>query len=297
MAALDREYTLHKLWTAPDPQAYLQEIGGRVRGVVTTTLVGLSRAQIDAMPKLEIVACFSKSCGAMDLALAKERGIIVTNVPLPIAPEVGELALGLLLSAARRIAEADRYVRAGKWESAPFQMGRALRNMRCGILGLGEVGMNFAKRAEPFVKSLSYCDVAPKPAVPYQYCSDLEAMARDSDCLVITVTSSPATRGIVNARIFDALGADGFLVNVSRGAVVDQNALIAALREKRIAGAGLDVFADEPRVPAELRQFDNVVMTPHIGSSTREVREERMKNVLANLRAHFSGEPVLTRIA
>jgi hydroxypyruvate reductase len=297
MTALDHEYTLHKLWTAPDRQAYLKEHGARIRGVVTTTTVGLSTAEMDAMPNLEIVASFSRSLGAMDLAVAKQRGIIVTNVPLPISPEVGELAVGLLLSIARRIVEADRYVRAGKWEAAPFQMGRALRDMRCGVVGLGEVGMNFAKRAEPFVKSLAYFDIAPKPGVSYQYYSDLEAMARDSDCLVVTITSNAATRNIVNARILDALGTDGFLVNVSRGAVVDQDALIAALREKRIAGAGLDVFADEPRVPAELRQLDNVVMTPHIGSSTREVREERMRNVLANLRAHFSMQPVLTRLA
>jgi hydroxypyruvate reductase len=294
MAVLDREYTVHRLWTATDPDAFVRHVGANIRGVVTTTLTGLQPAHMEALPKLEIIACFSKSCGAVDRAAAKRRGIIITNVPLSISKEVGELGMGLLISITRRIAEADRFVRAGKWEANPFQMGRGLTGMRCGILGLGEVGMHFARRAEPFFMALAYCDVAPKPDVPYQFYSDLAAMARDCDCLVVTVTSTPATRNIVNAGILEALGPDGFLVNVSRGTVVDQDALIAALRDKRIAGAALDVFADEPRVPAELRQLDNVVMTPHIGSSTREVREERMRNLLANLSAHFSGQPVLT---
>lgn len=296
LAELEREYTLHKLWTARDPDAFIKEVSGRVRGVVTTGLAGLSRSHIEALPKLEIIACFGTPHGTLDFAAAKERGVVVTNTPDSIAAPVADVALGLMLAVMRRICESDRFVRAGKWIQGPMSTGRGLGGKTCGIIGLGRIGREIAKRAEAFGMSVCYHGPRRKPDVQYPYCADLESMARQSDCLVVACWATPATRNLVDARILAALGPEGFLINIARGSIVDEQALIAALGDRRIAGAGLDVFRDEPRVPAELIGMDNVVLLPHMGSSTREIREERGRKLLANLRAHFAGEPVLTPI-
>jgi len=292
LAELERDFTLHKLWTVRDPDAYIREVSGRVRGMVTTGLAGFGRRHLEALPKLEIIACFGSGREAMDLAAAQARGVIVTNTPYPIASSVADLALGLIIAVMRRICEGDRFVRAGKWPQGPFGVGRELGGKTCGIIGLGQIGRGVAKRAEAFGMSVRYHGPGPKRDVAYPYHADLEAMARLTDCLVVTCATTPATRGMVNARILDALGPEGFLINVARGAIVDEPALIAALRTGKIAGAGMDVFQDEPHVPAELIAMENVVMAPHIGSTTREVREARTAKLLANLRAHFSGVPV-----
>lgn len=296
LAELEREYTLHKLWTARDPDAFIKEVSGRVRGVVTTGLAGLSRSHIEAFPKLEIIACFGTPHGTLDVAAAKERGVVVTNTPDSIAAPVADVALGLMLAVMRRICESDRFVRAGKWIQGPMSPGRGLGGKTCGIIGLGRIGREIAKRAEAFGMSVCYHGPRRKPDVQYPYYADLESMARQSDCLVVACWATPATRNLVDARILAALGPEGFLINIARGSIVDEQALIAALGDRRIAGAGLDVFRDEPRVPAELIGMDNVVLLPHMGSSTREIREERGRKLLANLRAHFAGEPVLTPI-
>lgn len=171
-------------------------------------------------------------------------------------------------------------------------MGRDLGGRTCGIVGLGGIGRGIARRAEAFGMTVCYHGPHRKADAPYAYYADLEATAAASDCLVLACPLTPATRDLVDARILAALGPEGFLVNVARGPVVNQEALLAALREKRIAGAALDVFWDEPNVPEELMAMDNVVLQPHMGSSTVEVREERGRKLLANLRAHFAGKPV-----
>ncbi len=292
LAELEREFTVHKLWTAADPDALVREVAGSVRGVVTNGLTGCSRRQIEALPPLEIIACFGTPHGTVDLAAARERGVIVTNTPDSITESVADVAMGLLIAVMRRICENDRFVRAGKWLAGLPPLGRELGGKTCGIVGLGRIGNGVARRASACGMTVCYHGPRPKPEIAWTYFSDLEALARRSDCLVVACTLTPATRGLVNARVLDALGPAGFLVNVARGPIVDQEALIAALRDKRIAGAALDVYWDEPRVPEELIGMDNVVLTPHIGSSTREVREARGAKVLANLRAHFAGKPV-----
>lgn len=297
LAELEREYTVHKLWTAQDPVAFIKEISGRVRGVVTTGLAGISRQQMDALPGLEIVASFGNPRGTVDLAAAQERRVVVTNTPDSITKPVADLAMGMVIAVMRRICESDRFVRSGQWLGRTMSMGWELGGKTCGIVGLGRIGREFAKRAEAFGMSLRYHGPRRKEDAPYPYHADLGELARLSDCLVVTCPLTPATRNLIDARILDALGADGFLVNVARGPVVDEQALIAALRDGRIAGAGLDVFWDEPRVPAELIGMENVVLLPHMGSSTREIREERGRKLLANLRAHFAGKPVLTPVA
>jgi lactate dehydrogenase-like 2-hydroxyacid dehydrogenase len=192
----------------------------------------------------------------------------------------------------RRICESDRFVRSGQWLTRTMAMGRELGGKTCGIVGLGAIGRQVAKLADAFGMSVRYHGPRRKEGTTFPYHADLEELARLSDCLVVTCPLTPETRGLVDARILDALGPEGFLVNVARGPVVDEQALIAALRDGRIAGAGLDVYWDEPRVPAELLAMENVVLTPHMGSSTREVREERGRKLLANLRAHFAGQTV-----
>lgn len=297
LAELEREFTVHKLWMAHDPIAFMREVSGRVRGLVTVGLVGFTRQHVEALPKLEIIASFGGGPRTFDLAAAKERGVVVTNTPDSIADDVADLAVGLLIAVMRRICECDRYVRAGRWPAGLPPMGRGLTGKICGIVGLGAIGSRIAKRAEAFGMSCYYHGPRKKPDVSFPYYADLEKMARNADCLVVACPETPATRKLVDARILDALGPDGFLVNVARGAIVDEAALVAALRENRIAGAGLDVFWDEPRVPAALVALDNVVLVPHIGSSTLEVRAERGRKLLANLRAHFAGQPVLTPVA
>lgn len=293
LAELEREFTVHKLWTAHDRDAFVKAISERVRGAVTTGAIGFTHSQFEALPKLEILGCFgTPRSGTVDLAFAKARGVIVTNTPDSITEAVADLALGLLIAVMRGICASDRYLRAGKWLRGPAPPGREVRGKACGIVGLGRIGRGIARRVEACGMSVCYHGPHRKPDVAWPYHADLESMAREVDCLVLACPATPATRNLVDARILDALGPEGFLVNVSRGANVDETALIAALRDGRIAGAGLDVFRDEPRVPAELIAMEQVVLVPHIGSSTLEVREGRREKLLANLRAHFSGKPV-----
>ena len=297
LAQLEREYVVHELWSAADRDAVIRNIAPRVRALVTTGFVGFKRADLDPFPQLELVACFGNGHNTYDLVAAQERGILVTNTPDPTSDTVAELAVGLLVTLMRRICEGDRYVRAGLWERSAFPLGHGLRGKTCGIVGLGNIGRGVAQRVEAFGMSACYHGPREKAGVPYRYHADLERMAKESDCLVIACPATPRTRNLVDARILDALGPEGFLVNVARGAVVDEAALISALEHKRIAGAGLDVYWDEPRVPDKLMAMEHVVVVPHIGSSTVEIREERGAKLLANLRAHFAGKPVIDPVS
>jgi len=297
MAQLEREFIVHPLWRAPEPDALLRELSDRLRVVVTTGLVGFSPAQMDALPRLELVACYGNPhSGLVNFADARARGVTVTNTPDSITAIVADLALGIVIATMRRIVEGDRFVRAGKWLQGPLAVGRDLGGKVCGIVGLGAIGREIARRVQVCGMEVCYHGPHCKDDVPYPYYPDLEAMARAVDCLVVMCPLTPATRDLVSKRVIDALRPGSFLVNIARGPVVNQEALIAALREKRIAGAGLDVFWDEPNVPPELMAIDNVVLSPHLGSATLEIREERGQKLLANLRAHFSGQPVPTPV-
>lgn len=247
---------------------------------------------MEALPKLEIIASFGTPNGTVDLAAAKERGVVVANTPDSIQELVAELAMGLAVAIMRKVCETDRFVRAGKWMAGPPPMGRGLIGKTCGIVALGRIGRGVARRAEAFGMSVCYHGPRRKDDVSYPYYSNLEEMAGRADCLIVTCPLTPATRGLISERVLNALGPDGFLVNVARGPVVDEQALIAALKERRIAGAALDVFWDEPRVPEALFPLENVVLMPHMGTATLDVREERGRKVLANLSAHFAGQPV-----
>lgn len=296
MRALAERYRVHKLWEQPDPQAYLSRAHPEIRAVVTSGVSGFRGGQIACLPSLEIVACFGVAHGTLDLASARERGIVVTNTPDNSTDTVADLALGLLLSVMRRIGEADRYLRAGAWEKKPFPMATGLTGKTCGLVGLGNIGRAIARRAEACGMRPVYHGPRRKPDVNYPFFESVEALAGETDCLVVACPDRPETRNLVNARVIKALGPGGFLVNIARGSVVDEGALIDALKEGVIAGAALDVFPDEPRVSPALRAMDNVVLTPHIGTSTNEIRQERSELVLANLKEHFAGNPVLTPV-
>jgi lactate dehydrogenase-like 2-hydroxyacid dehydrogenase len=292
LAALEREYIVHKLWTAADRDGLLREVGRNVRAVVTTSLIGFKRAQFEALPKLELIACFGIGRGAIDLAAAKERGITVTNTPDSIADSVADLGLGLIIAVMRRICETDRFIRAGKWRASLPLLGRDLAGKTCGIVGLGKIGRCIAKCVGACGMSVCYYGPREKHDIGYTYYSDVEALAKRSDFLVVTCASTAETRNLIDGRVLEALGAQGYLINVARGAIVDGGALISALKNGHIAGAALDVFWDEPNVPSELIAMDHVVIVPHIGSSTLEIREQRGAHLLTNLTAHFSGHPV-----
>ena len=291
-AALEEEYVVHDLTAARDPTALMKEVAARVRGTVTTGLVGFDRARMEALPGLEIIASFGTPNGTVDLAAAKERGVIVTRTPDAIQELVAELAIGLAVAIMRKVAETDRFVRAGGWLAQAPPMGVGLHGKTCGIIAMGRIGRGIARRAEAFGMAVCYHGPRRKSDVSWEYYADLEEMARRCDCLMVTCPLKPETRGLVSARVLDALGPKGFLVNVARGPVVEEGALIDALVRGRIAGAALDVFWDEPRVPEALTPLDNVVLTPHMGTATVDVREERGRKVLANLRAHFAGKLV-----
>jgi lactate dehydrogenase-like 2-hydroxyacid dehydrogenase len=293
---LEQEYTVHKLWEQPDAAAYLRTPHPEIRAAVTNGVAGFRGEQIANLPKLEIIACFGVAHGTLDLASTRPRGIAVTNTPDDSTNTVADLALGLMLAVMRRIAESDRYVRAGKWEQKPFPMGSALTGKTCGIVGLGNIGRGIAKRAEACAMKVAYFGPRKKSDVAYAYYDTVEALARDSDCLVLACPERPDTRHLVTAKVLEALGAGGFLVNIARGSVVDEQALLAALKNGTIAGAGLDVYWKEPAVPAELRGMDNVVLSAHIGTSTNEIRQERSELLLGNLRAHFAGKALLTPV-
>jgi len=290
IAALEREFTVHKLWTESDPDSYIRRSCGNVRAAVTTTPAGFRRRDFEALPRLEILACFGPYYDLLDLAAAKERGVAVVYTPDSTAGPVADLAMGMIVAVMRRLCEADRFVRAGKWPAGVFDSGREVRGKTCGLVGYGRIGREIAKRAAAFDMRILYHGPRRKDGVAWLYFADLEEMARASDVLVVTCPSTPETRNLIDARILGALGPDGILVNVARGAIVDETALIAALQSGTIAGAALDVFQDEPHVPAALMQMDNVVLAPHIGTSTREIREERTRKLLADLRAFFSGK-------
>jgi lactate dehydrogenase-like 2-hydroxyacid dehydrogenase len=293
MEQIEREFTAHKLWLARDQAARLRELAERVHVVVTTGLVGFTNAQMDAMPGLKLIASYGNPhSGMVDIAAAKARGVTVTNTPDSITHVVADLALGIILATMRRITEGDRFVRAGKWREGPLTPGRDLGGKTCGIVGLGRIGREIARRVEVCGMSVCYHGPHRKEDVSYPYFADLEEMARKVDCLVVMCPLTPATRNLISPRVIAALRPESYLINIARGPVVNQEALIAALREKRIAGAGLDVYWDEPNVPAELLAMENVVLSPHLGSAVLEIRDERGRKLLANLRAFFAGEPL-----
>jgi hydroxypyruvate reductase len=287
-AQLDAAYRVHRLFKAEDPAALIAQVGPCIRAIVTGGAHGASNEVVDALPALEIIAINGIGTDAVDLERARARSVRVTTTPDVLTEDVADLALGLMLATSRRICVADRFVRAGRWPNAHLELSARVNGKRLGIFGLGHVGRAVARRAEGFGMPIAYTERHPAD-VAYRFVPELEELAQGSDFLVIAASGGPATRGIVNRPVLDALGPTGILINVARGSVVDEPALVAALSEGRLGGAGLDVFVHEPEVPAALWSMDNVVLQPHQASATIETRHAMADLVLANLAAHFAG--------
>jgi lactate dehydrogenase-like 2-hydroxyacid dehydrogenase len=232
----------------------------------------------------------------IDLACAKARGIHVTNTPDVVTEDTADQALALMLAVERRIAEGDRFVRRGDWLNGELRFGRALRRRKLGIVGLGRIGSAIATRAAAFDMEIAYQGPRRKPDVTYRYFADPVALAEWSEILAVACPGGEATRNLVSRNVIEALGPEGTLVNIARGSVVDEAALVAALQSGRLGGAGLDVYANEPRVPETLIAMENVVLSPHIGSATHDTRRAMGDLTVDNLLAHFAGRPLLTPV-
>lgn len=281
-SALEQEYEV----------SALAEAGVETRALVVTAYQGAVAETLERFPKLEMVAVFGVGTDRLDLKDLNERGLVVANTPGTLDEAVAEHALALLLAASRKLVAADAFVREGEWPNALFPLARGLGGQRCGIVGLGRIGRRIAKLAEAFGMTVCYHGRAPQPDVKYEYFSDLWALANESDALILALPGGAESQGIVDSEILQALGPEGILVNIARGSVVDEEALIEALEYGDLGAAALDVFATEPYVAEGLLNLPNVVLSPHIASATEKSRQAMAEMTLANLRAHFAGYPV-----
>ena len=299
MEKVEEHFNLHKLWLADDREAFLREVGPRIRGLVTSGGAGMgaNREFIDSLPNLEIIASNGVGYDPIDIGRAKEKGIIVTNTPKVLNDCVADLGFTLVLAVSRRICEAERYVRDGDWKTkGRFPYATKVGGKVLGIVGLGNIGQNVAKRAEAFGMNVHFCDPVQKDQPGRTRHENLVSLASASDFLILTLPGGEATKGIINLEVLKALGPKGYLINIARGTVVNDGDLITALREGFIAGAGLDVFVNEPEIPAPLLEMKNVTLLPHIASNTVETTTAMADLVFDNLYAYFTGKDVLTRV-
>jgi lactate dehydrogenase-like 2-hydroxyacid dehydrogenase len=293
---LESNYKVHKLWEATDRTAFLSEVGGNVRAIATRGEIGASAELMKALPGLEIVSCYGVGTDAIDLSHAKANGIRVTNTPNVLTADVADIGVGLLLAVARQIPHADKYVRDGRWRSANMHLVTRVHGKRAGIVGMGRIGVEVAKRLAAFDCLVAYVDINQRDDLPYTFVPHLLALAEQSDFLIVTLAGGASTQGIINADVLRALGRDGILINISRGSTVDEAALLDALERNVIKGAGLDVFWNEPNIDERFLTLENVVLQPHHASGTVETRQAMGKLVRDNLAAHFARQPLLTPV-
>lgn len=271
--------------------------GADVRGLA----ICFGHRRIDAafvapFPQLELVSSYGVGYDHIDAAALAARGIVVTHTPDVLTDEVADLCLGLLIATVRQIPQVDRYVRAGQWLERPYPLTATLRGRKVGILGLGRIGKAIAKRVEACGLEVEYHGRKPQSDVPYRYHPTLVGMARSCNVLIVAASGGAETKHLVNREVLEALGPEGIVVNIGRGSVIDERALIAALRDKKILSAGLDVFEDEPRVPAELLAMDHVVLLPHVGSASVHTRNAMGQLVVDNLVSWFGGQGAITPV-
>jgi hydroxypyruvate reductase len=290
-ARLGAAYDVSRLADAADPSAFLAARGAEFVGLVTSAGNGVSAAQIAALPALRVISSMGVGLDRIDLGAAARRGIPVGYTPDVLNDCVADLAMALLLDVARGTVAADRFVRRGDWSTpglASFPLGRKVSGAKLGIVGLGRIGRTIARRAGGFEMDVRYHSRNVVDDVPWRHEASLHELARWADYLVVITAGGAGTRHLIDASVLEALGPEGFIVNVARGSVIDEGALVRALVDRRIAGAGLDVFEHEPDVPTELFALDNVVLLPHIASATRETRQAMADLVVENLRQFFA---------
>lgn len=295
MAVLEQNYTLHKLFEADGEDAFLRSIGDRVRAIATSNFFGVAAGLMDHCPNLELISSIGVGTDSIDLNAARDRKVQVCNTPDVLNDDVANLAIALLLAVTRNLVAYDRYVRDGRWvRDGDPPLARGIAGKQIGVVGMGRIGQAIAAKLQVFGCEVAYYARHQRTEVPYRYYSGLEDLARDSAALVVIVPGGRETQGLINRPVLDALGPEGILINVARGSVVDEPALVAALQEGRLGGAGLDVFVDEPNVPEALFAMDNVVLQPHQGSATVETRRAMGDMMLANLAALFEGRPLVS---
>jgi len=289
-------FTVHDRLHDSDPAAFAA-VAPRIRAIAASGESKVSAALIAQLPALEIISVMGVGYDGIDVAAAKARGVVVTHTPDVLNDDVADLAIGLMLSAARQLPAADRHVRSGQWAaSGPLPLARKMSGARLGIVGIGRIGQAIAQRAAAFDMAIAYTARSARPELPYRYVADVTTLAAESDFLVVITPGGATTRHLINAQVLAALGPKGILVNVARGSVVDEAALIAALEGGTLGGAALDVFEAEPQVPERLRALPQVVLTPHIGSATGQTRQAMADLAFANLVGRFSGQPLPTPV-
>lgn len=296
MAALEATYALHRYDTAADKAAVLAAAGPVCRAIVTNGHASLTREMVAQLPKLEIVACSSAGYESIDLAALTDRGIRLTNTSAALYDDVADMAILLMLAARRDLVRAHAYVASGDWgRQGMYPLQSSIRGKRVGIVGMGTIGKAIARRCEPMGVEIAYYARSDK-GVPWRFVADLEALARESDILIVIVPGGPETEKLIDARILAALGPTGTLINVARGSVVDEEALIAALGSGTLGSAGLDVFRTEPNPDPALIALPNVTLYPHHASGTEETRDAMAQLVVDNLAAFYAGRPLLTPV-
>jgi lactate dehydrogenase-like 2-hydroxyacid dehydrogenase len=297
MSALADLFELHHFTVYPLPEGTLSpDIKSRIRAIATEANRGATRELIASLPKLEIVSCFGVGVDGIDLAAARERAIPVTNTPGVMAEECADLAIGMMIASARQIVHADRYVRNGEWLKGPIGLGRSVGGKTVGVVGLGGIGRAIADRAQAFRMKVLWHGPRLKAGIPYEYVPDLVELARRSDFLMVACKGGDGTRGLISASVIDALGPQGTLINIARGSVVDEGAMIERLRDGRLGFAALDVFQNAPRIAPDLLTLPNVLLQPHHGSATVETRTAIGQLMIDNLTAHFAGRKLPTPV-
>lgn len=291
MASLQENFALHTRENNPAP-----EVLSRVRAIVGGGEARIDQALMDQMPALEMISICGVGYDGVDVAAAKARGIPVTHTPDVLNDDVADLAIALMLSIGRQLPQSDQFVRANRWVDGAFPLTRKVSGAKLGIVGIGRIGQAIAQRAAAFGMDISYNARSAKADLPFTFVADVVELAEKVDFLVAITPGGAGTRHLINAKVLQALGPQGYLINVARGSVVDEAALIEALQNHTIAGAALDVYQDEPRVPEALRALPNVVLTPHMASGTSETRKAMSDLALANLQAHLAGSPLLTPV-
>ncbi len=298
MAELEAKYNLIRLWKEADPEATLQAVKQDVVAIVSAfNGMQVTRSIIEALPNLELISQYGAGVNNVDVEAAKERHIAVTSTPETPMNDTADTALGLIINTLRRFVEADVFLRIGKWNTGGFPLATSLTGKKVGIIGMGRIGQAIARRCEAFEMEVSYYGPRKKADLPQTYYASVEDLASNVDVLVCSCVGGAETHHIVNATVLKALGPKGIVVNVARGSVVNTDDLLVALSNKEIAGAGLDVYENEPSVPEALISMDNVVLLPHIGGHTHETKTGMGQLVIANIEAHFNGQPLLTPFA
>jgi lactate dehydrogenase-like 2-hydroxyacid dehydrogenase len=289
---------LHRVGDAKDRDALLKEVGGRVRAIASSITAERIGGELMAkLPKLEIVSTFGVGYDHIDIQWAASHGVTVTNTPQVLTEEVADTALGLLLCTVREFPQAERYLRSGKWTERAYPLTKAtLRNRTVGMVGMGAIGQAIARRLDAMKAPVVYHSRRPAAGVPYRHYPKLLDMAHDVNILLVITPGGADTKNLIDAEVLKALGPEGILINMARGSVVDEDALIKALRDKTIMSAGLDVYLREPVVPPELIAMENVVLFPHLGSASVYTRTQMDQLVVDNLLAWAAGKPPLTPV-